>query len=423
MGTEPTPRSLLKKVGQWDLGKTLGRGAYAHVRLATHSSGHKAACKILPALHRLRDRAVTWDETVDAIEAHKEVVLLKALWGAGLRGVVGLESVVQEGGWTYVFLTLYPCSASSLRVPWPRNKLVPFFRHLCHTVACLHSLNISHEDIKRSNVLVTTGGEPRLVDFGFSHFKPFGGAVKSAGGTLDYSSPEKAKDVLYDPQASDVWALGILLTKMLHVPHPYADYRCEESSGHLKANIIHGYAEFHWEDNDRISGLANLVEGMLARDPSKRLTLDQVLEHPYLHTRTSDPPSFKLPSADKAPLVPPHVLDSIVEDLCFLQYLDGRFALCQTDIMVRSTLVGDRPCWEKMWAGMLGKWCMRNELEWEDIPPIKPKPISTRASSLPAIRLLSDTLTSMTTQIPKPARKQPVPGVLREIHLTPNVSF
>lgn len=30
-----------------------------------------------------------------------------------------------------------------------------------------------------------------LVDFGFSHFKADGGYVKSAGGTLDYSSPEK----------------------------------------------------------------------------------------------------------------------------------------------------------------------------------------------------------------------------------------
>jgi hypothetical protein len=33
--------------------------------------------------------------------------------------------------------------------------------------------------------------KPILVDFGFSHFKANGGLVKSAGGTLDYSSPEK----------------------------------------------------------------------------------------------------------------------------------------------------------------------------------------------------------------------------------------
>jgi hypothetical protein len=72
----------------------------AHVRLATHSNGHKAACKILPALHRSGDSPATWDEILDAVEAHKEVVLLKALAGAGLRGIVGLEGVIEEGGWT-----------------------------------------------------------------------------------------------------------------------------------------------------------------------------------------------------------------------------------------------------------------------------------------------------------------------------------
>lgn len=70
------------------------------MRLATHESGHRAACKILPALHHDPRVRVTWDQTIDAVEAHKEVVLLKALYGAGVKGVVGLESVIEEGGWT-----------------------------------------------------------------------------------------------------------------------------------------------------------------------------------------------------------------------------------------------------------------------------------------------------------------------------------
>ena len=72
----------------------------AHVRLATHVNGMQAACKILPALYRPRSHPATLDETIDAVEAHKEVVLLKAFAGAGIKGVVGLEGVVEEGGWT-----------------------------------------------------------------------------------------------------------------------------------------------------------------------------------------------------------------------------------------------------------------------------------------------------------------------------------
>jgi len=54
----------------------------------------------LPALHGTRTSPATQDETVDAIEAHKEVVILKALYGAGVSGVVGLEGVIEEEGWT-----------------------------------------------------------------------------------------------------------------------------------------------------------------------------------------------------------------------------------------------------------------------------------------------------------------------------------
>jgi hypothetical protein len=43
---------------------------------------------------------MTNDEYIDAVEAHKEIVLLKALAGARIPGIVGLEGVIEEGGWT-----------------------------------------------------------------------------------------------------------------------------------------------------------------------------------------------------------------------------------------------------------------------------------------------------------------------------------
>jgi serine/threonine protein kinase len=93
----------------------------------------------------------------------------------------------------YVFLTLYPRSASEHPTPWPHGRLIRFFRALLQTIHALHQLDISHEDLKRSNVLVDEEGWPVVVDFGFSHFKPGGGLVKTSGGTLDYSSPEKVE--------------------------------------------------------------------------------------------------------------------------------------------------------------------------------------------------------------------------------------
>lgn len=72
----------------------------AHVRRATHrDNGYEVACKILPALH-VPGVPVTWDKVLDATEAYKEIVLLKALAGAGIPGIVQLEGMMEEEGWT-----------------------------------------------------------------------------------------------------------------------------------------------------------------------------------------------------------------------------------------------------------------------------------------------------------------------------------
>ncbi|ODO04662.1 hypothetical protein I350_05271 [Cryptococcus amylolentus CBS 6273] len=402
-----TPRSVLDQVGDWKLGATLGRGAYAHVRLATHKNGHKAACKILPALHRNGRRPATTDETIDAIEAHKEVVLLKALSGAGVDGVAGLEGVIEEEGWTFVFLTLYPCSVSSMPTPWTQSSLAIFFRRLLITTHNLHRLNVSHEDIKRSNVLATSEGLPILVDFGFSHFKAFGGLVKSAGGTLDYSSPEKTADIKYDPKANDVWSLGILLIKMAGLPHPYAYTSSDDTSSAVKKRILLGDPKFRWRLRDQgPGGMAELAEGMLESDPLKRWTIPRILNHPYLRTEHPDPPPFKLPSTESTTLRRPS--QSVVEDLCFLAYLNGEFALCETSLRIEQRLKGEEACWEKRWASMLGAWSKRVEMDWQDIPasitPIKPR----HRTAGPVI------------SAPKPAQKTETKP-LKEIHLFPNI--
>ncbi|GFZ42689.1 hypothetical protein JCM24511_00406 [Saitozyma sp. JCM 24511] len=403
MGQEPTPRSLLTKIGGWTLGRTLGRGAYAHVREATHVTGRKAACKILPALHRDPFRAVTTDELVDAVEAHKEVVLLKALTGAGMKGVVGLEGVIESGGWTYVILTLYPKSASSYATPWQHGHFVRFFRALLEIVSSLHSLSISHEDLKRSNILVDEAGWPVVVDFGFSHFWPYGGKVKSAGGTLDYSSPEKVADQRYEPRANDVWALGILLCKMLGIPHPY-NGGDDDTSSAFRARIVLQQPLYELEPNHLVpGGVHEVIVGMLERDPRHRMTIPEILSHPFFTSPRRENHIFKVPSLSLPAGLARPIADSVIEDICFLKYLNREFFLCETATKVREALASPDPCWEKRWAGMLGKWEKRVEMDWEDINAtggVTRKSVSSRGNKVQT----------------KHAR------ALREIHLSPNTA-
>lgn len=71
----------------------------AHVRLATHDTGYISACKILPSLHGPIPRKFSRDQRIDAVEAHKELVMLKGLAGANIPSIVGLEGVISCQGW------------------------------------------------------------------------------------------------------------------------------------------------------------------------------------------------------------------------------------------------------------------------------------------------------------------------------------
>lgn len=155
------------------------------------------------------------------------------------------------------------------------------------TVHSLHSLHVSHEDLKRSNVLVDPVGCPSLIDFGFSHFAAYGQRVRSAGGTLDYSSPQKievspssdvslladTQDGMYHGAQNDVWSLGISLAKILHIPHPYIDFNKDNEST-AKRKIAEGIPDFQFEPYHMGPGkAASLIVQMLEPDANQRLTV------------------------------------------------------------------------------------------------------------------------------------------------------
>lgn len=81
-------------------------------------------------------------------------------------------------------------------------------------------------------------------------------------------SPQDGK---YDPRANDVWALGILLIKMLNLRHPYI-CNTDDPKAARKRILTHPPI-WEWNDRDLRSGRADLIMRMLDRNPSTRLTV------------------------------------------------------------------------------------------------------------------------------------------------------
>lgn len=102
------------------------------------------------------------------------------------------------------------------------------FIDVCHAVASAHQQLVVHRDLKPSNVLVTPEGHVKLLDFGVAKLldddsTPVQPLTQTHGDlfTLDYAAPEQ---VLRErvSTVTDVYALGVLLYRLLADVSPYA---------------------------------------------------------------------------------------------------------------------------------------------------------------------------------------------------------
>ncbi|CAO3593236.1 unnamed protein product [Absidia cylindrospora] len=120
-------------------------------------------------------------------------------------------------------------------------------------------------------------GQIKLADFGLSKVVWDSSALTPCG-TIGYTAPEIVCDQQYS-KGVDMWAMGCVLYTMLCGFPPFYD----ESISALTQKVARGQFAFLSPWWDPISQEAkNLIQGLLCVDPSKRYTVQQVLQHPWI---------------------------------------------------------------------------------------------------------------------------------------------
>lgn len=141
----------------------------------------------------------------------------------------------------------------------------------------IHSLNVAHRDIKLENILIDQTGHIKISDFGLSKLfdSNSDGLTSTPCGSLCFASPECLSGEPYDAKKSDLWSCGVILYAMATGLMPWT----EKQIGKLFEQIKKGEFMIPPFISDNC---ADLIRRLMTVDVDKRITEEEVLNHPFL---------------------------------------------------------------------------------------------------------------------------------------------
>jgi serine/threonine protein kinase/tetratricopeptide (TPR) repeat protein len=128
------------------------------------------------------------------------------------------------GGLLYIAMAYYDGESLHRRIGRTRipvDDALDIAAQMCRGLAAAAANDIVHRDIKPGNVMLTSDGTVKIVDFGLA--KRRDGSITQTGalmGTVSYMSPEQTRGELVD-QRTDVWSVGVVLYEILTGKRPF----------------------------------------------------------------------------------------------------------------------------------------------------------------------------------------------------------
>ncbi len=210
--TEPEPNYTDRHFGNYRIIREIGSGGMGTVFLAERDDGEftmEVALKIVR--QSVADREIIArfkrERQILAGLQHSNIAVLHD-GGLSEKGEPYLAMEYIEGETLIEYADAHQLSISDM---------LRLFLKVCSAVSYAHRNLVVHRDLKPSNILVTAGGEPKLLDFGLAKaFESDASKTQTAlrAFTPAYASPEQiqGKNIT---TASDVYSLGVIFYELL----------------------------------------------------------------------------------------------------------------------------------------------------------------------------------------------------------------
>ena len=249
--------------------KTIGEGTFGKVKLALHKpTKEQVAIKILEKA-KIKNK-----KDLERIE--KEIKYMKKL---NHPNIVKIYEIIENENNFYISMEyvsggeLFNYIVKNKRLE--ENEASFFYSQIIHIIQEIHKYKICHRDLKPENLLLTPNKTIKLIDFGLSN--EYENYLYTPCGSPCYASPEVIKGLKYSGLAIDLWASGIILFSMLCGYLPFDDKNNEKLFRKILKCRIEFPRKFVISENAQ-----DLIKKILRPDPSKRITLEEILEHPFL---------------------------------------------------------------------------------------------------------------------------------------------
>ena len=296
----PIPEAAAKgleheaKITDFEILKELGSGSFGNVYLVRHK-----VTKAEYAIKAIDKRNKTNQEEKPYFRREVEV-----MYKIHHPNVVKLYGHFEDNNYCYFIMEYISKGNVYNLLPTDKKKRLStkvcasIIKDVISAIYFLHNMKppIIHRDIKPENVLLSDGLVAKLTDFGWSNYIQEDEKRTTVCGTPIYLAPEILEEKGHD-EAVDIWCIGVLLFELVTAAVPFQGNDIDT----LKENILKLKITWPKEIN---TDAKNLIMKILKIEPEQRLSLEEMLKHPFITKFIPDATSYLIKPEEGAQYKP-----------------------------------------------------------------------------------------------------------------------